>query len=180
MIKSWFTCRISFQKLDESGHEIKATESYLVDAYTYTEAEARITHLMTQQIRGSFQVVNITKNNFSEVVDFDDSDMWFKVKVALIGFDENSGKEKQSNQYILISANDVQDAYLKTQDVFKGTVSGFVIPAVTYTKIIDVFPWTSEEEQNMEIADRGLTPMAEFTGDLENNAQVDEETGEVV
>ena len=66
--KNWFTCRIRYQKLDESGKEVKATESYLLDAYSFTEAETRIIDIMTEMIRGNFQVVNITKSNLSEMM----------------------------------------------------------------------------------------------------------------
>ncbi len=173
MLKSWFTCRISYRKMDETGHEVKAVSSYLVDAYTYTEAEARIIHIMNQEINGTFEVVNITKNNFAEVVEAADCELWFKVKVSMISFDETSGKEKTSNQYFLMCADDVQDAYLKTQEYMKGSVSGFVIPAVNYTKIEEVFPDSEGERQEMDLRSKGFVPMSE------SNLNVDMETGEV-
>lgn len=157
--KNWFTCRIRYQKLDESGKEVKATESYLLDAYSFTEAETRIIDIMTEMITGNFQVVNITKSNLSEVIPAEDAEKWFKVKVALIIYDEESGKEKQNTQYILIAANDVRDAYDKTRDAMKGTVSSYVIPAITYTKIVEVFAYTEDEEIQHKMEERGMKPM---------------------
>ncbi|MCB0761817.1 MAG: DUF4494 domain-containing protein [Flavobacteriales bacterium] len=177
MNKHWFTCRVSYRKLDETGHEVKAVSSYLVDAYTYTEAEARIIHLMNSEINGTFEVVNITKNNFAEVIDSDESELWFKVKVALISFDENTGKEKQSNQHFLMCADDVQDAFLKTEEYMKGSVSGFVIPAINYTKIEEVFRETPDEREEMKLRERGFIPMSESS--LNVNVATGELAGEV-
>ena len=173
MLKSWFTCRISYRKMDDTGHEVKAVSSYLVDAYTYTEAEARIIHIMNQEVNGTFEVANITKNNYQEVVDADECELWFKVKVSMISLDEESGKEKTSNQYFLMCADDVQDAYIKTQEYMKGSVSGFVIPAVNYTKIEEVYPDSEGERQEMDLREKGFVPMSE------SNLNVDMETGEV-
>ena len=39
---SWFTCKVSFEKVMENGMQKKVTEPYLVDALSFTEAEARI------------------------------------------------------------------------------------------------------------------------------------------
>lgn len=38
----WFECKVGFDKMMENGSVKKVTESYLVDALSFTEAEARI------------------------------------------------------------------------------------------------------------------------------------------
>ena len=63
MQKHWFTCRVKYTKITESGREEKATDSYVLDAHTYTEAEARITHIMMQMVQGVFMIQNIAKAN---------------------------------------------------------------------------------------------------------------------
>ena len=40
---TWFECKIRYEKLMENGMNKKVTEPYLVDALSFTEAEARIT-----------------------------------------------------------------------------------------------------------------------------------------
>ncbi|MFT4680090.1 MAG: hypothetical protein ACI9HG_002210, partial [Flavobacteriales bacterium] len=87
--------------------------------------------------------------------------------------DEESGKEKTSNQFFLMCADDVQDAYLKTQEYMKGSVSGFVIPAVNYTKIEEVYPDSEGERTEIDLLEKGFVPMSE------SNLDVDMETGEV-
>ena len=43
----WFECRIRYEKVMENGMQKKVTEPYLVDALSFTEAEARIIEEMT-------------------------------------------------------------------------------------------------------------------------------------
>jgi|GEM_PF-296804 len=165
MRKHWFTCRVSYQKLSETGAESKVTESYLVDSYTYTEAEARITMRMRELVSSPFEVVNIAKSNLAEVFFNDAGDAWYKVKVALIFYDEDSGKEKQQNQYYLIESNDVKDAYEKTEKVLEGSISSYVVASITFTKILDVFlssETTVPEGHNMA----KLTPASNFDGEI--------------
>lgn len=198
MRKSWFTCRVKYQKLDETGREEKATDSYLVDAYSYTEAEARITYLMSEVIRGNFEIINITKNSYAEVIENEGCDLWFKVKVSLIAFDDETGKEKQSNQNIMISADDVKDAYLRITEYMKGSISSFVIPAINYTKIIEAFPYDEAEIKKMNLIADGFVPKEDYEDQLEEQEitessiaeesledmevleNVDPETGEVL
>ena len=42
MMHTWFTCKICYEKTLENGMNKKVTEPYLVDALSFTEAEARI------------------------------------------------------------------------------------------------------------------------------------------
>ena len=39
---TWFECKIRYEKVMENGMQKKITEPYLVDALSFTEAEARI------------------------------------------------------------------------------------------------------------------------------------------
>ena len=39
---TWFECKIRYEKVMENGMQKKVTEPYLVDALSFTEAEARI------------------------------------------------------------------------------------------------------------------------------------------
>lgn len=175
MTKHWFTCKVRYVKEDANGGESKVTEQYLLDGYNYTEAESRMVYLLEEMGRRPFEVQQITKSNLHEVIRFDDADLWFKVKVSFVSFDENKGEEKSSNQYFLISAADVRDAFDKTSDFLKSSISGFVIPAVTYTKIVDVFPLAEEDAGSRTIRERGLVQAGE-----EDTVRYDEETGEVI
>ena len=42
MMHNWFECKIKYEKTMENGLTKPVTEPYLVDALSFTEAEARI------------------------------------------------------------------------------------------------------------------------------------------
>ncbi len=54
---TWFECKIRYEKTMENGMNKKVTEPYLVDALSFTEAEARIIEEITPFISGEFTVV---------------------------------------------------------------------------------------------------------------------------
>ena len=64
---TWFECKIRYEKLMENGMNKKVTEPYLVDALSFTEAEARIIEEMTPFITGEFTVSDIKRANYSEL-----------------------------------------------------------------------------------------------------------------
>ena len=64
---TWFECKIRYEKTMENGMNKKVTEPYLVDALSFTEAEARIIEEMTPFISGEFTVSDIKRANYSEL-----------------------------------------------------------------------------------------------------------------
>lgn len=155
MTKHWFTCRVRYVKLDDSGKESKVNELFLVDAYNYTEAEARMTRIIQEMGAGIFEITQITKSNYAEVIRTGEGDQWYRIKIAFISFDEESGKEKQANQYFLLESSSVKDAYEKVEQFMQGTISNFVIPGITYTKIMEVYPMAEESTERNDLIDQG-------------------------
>lgn len=176
--KYWFNCRVRYQTLDESGQEIKVSDDYLLDAYSYTEAEASIHRLMNQVVKGQFEVVQITKTTFVDVVPDDHAEMWYRVKISLIMLDEQSGKEKQTSQFVAVAANDIRDAFDKIKEYMRNTGTGYVVPGISYFKVKEVFMLEKEAEEK---ASENLNPLSHIMaahGMVPPN--VDPETGEII
>jgi hypothetical protein len=150
MSQTWYECKVKYRKTHETGEQKVTTESYLLDAISYTEAEARINEEMAAYTSEEFLITNIKVANLSEVHPFENSDRWFKSKVALIAFDENSGKEKKTNTYLLVQANDVKEAYDHTIEAMKGTMGDYTIPVISESPIMDVFPYFSGDESDLD------------------------------
>ena len=76
---TWFECKIRYEKTMENGMNKKVTEPYLVDALSFTEAEARIIEEMTPFISGEFTVSDIKRANYSELFPSEEeaADRWF-------------------------------------------------------------------------------------------------------
>ncbi len=146
MIKTWYNCVVRYMKVDDNGNESTASEHYLLDAVSYTDAEARIFEEMEQRVRGEFRVEKVTKTTINEVLygsDDDDEalDDFYKVKVTGIEYDQEADKEKRYNNYILVNADGVVDAVNKIHKHMEASDLGmdFVIPNVGITQIVDVF-----------------------------------------
>ena len=144
MSKIYFECSVKFRKTDEEGVNKLVTESYIVSALSFSEAESNINEQMKIYVGEDFKVVNIKLTNYSEIAAFEDTDIWFKSKISLLYFDEENGKEKKSNIYMLVQANDAKNAFDNTIATLKGTISDFTIPSVSETKIVEVFEYKED------------------------------------
>jgi hypothetical protein len=146
----WYECKVKYRKTDEIGAQKVTTEPYLVDALSYTEAESRINEEMKAYTSEEFKITNIKVANYAEIHPFENADRWFKSKVSLMAYDEESGKERKTNMYVLVQANDVKEAYDNTIEVMKGTMGDYTIPAISESPIVDIFPYFSGEEVELE------------------------------
>lgn len=147
MMHTWFECKIRYEKQMENGTDKKVTEPYLVDALSFTEAEARITEEITPFISGEFQVADIKRANYSEVFFSDDtsSDIWFKIKLMFVSLDEKSGNEKKTASLVLVQAKDMRDAIKKLDQKMKGSMADYIISAMQETAIMDVYPYSDSK-----------------------------------
>lgn len=143
---SWFNCSVNIKKFSEEGYSTSNSEQHVIQAYTYTEAEAGIHQVMSKMGGGSFEISKITKTNISEVHPNEHSDKWFKAKVALVTLDEESGKERQTSIYMLVGGENILEVYNQVKEIMKGYGSGYVIPSITYTKILEVYTAADQDE----------------------------------
>jgi hypothetical protein len=149
----WYECKVKYRKFDEATATQKIkTEPFLVDAISYTEAESRITQEMAAYLSESeeIKITNIKVANYAEIHPVENADRWFKSRVSLIAFDEESGKERKTNMYLLVQANDVKEAYENTVSAMADTMGEYSIPAVSESPIADVFPYFTGEEEDDE------------------------------
>lgn len=135
----WFETKVRFDKTMENGTVKKVTEHYLVDALSFTEAEARTNEEVTPFMSGDFDVSAVKKSNISEIFRDDIGDRWYKVKVAFITIDEKTAAEKRKASYILVQASDFKGAYDNFTEGMKGTMADYEIAGIAETAIMDVY-----------------------------------------
>jgi len=136
---SWFECKIRYDKAQENGAIKKVTEPYLVDALSFTEAEARIIEEQTPFISGEVNVTAVKRTKIAEIFWDDSADKWYLVKVAFITIDEKTAVEKKSTSLILVAASDFKGAYDNFMEGMKGTMADFEIVSITETPLMDVY-----------------------------------------
>jgi hypothetical protein len=149
---TWFECKIRYEKTLENGMVKKVTEPYLVDALSFTEAEARIIEEMKPFISGEFTVSDIKRANYSELFFSDEeaADRWFKSKLLFITLDEKSGNEKKVATNVLIQASDLRDAVKKLDEGMKGSMADYEIASMAETAIMDVYRYEVEPDVKPE------------------------------
>jgi hypothetical protein len=143
---------MKYEKVQENGMQKKVTEQYVVDALSFSEAEARIMEEMASYISGEFEVANINPAPFNEIFFTDDetADKWYKAKLQFITIDEKTEKKKRSNVTYLVQAGSLEGARKNIDEVMGTTMIDYVIAGVNETPIMDVFEYTKSEKPEFE------------------------------
>ena len=149
MQSEWFECKVRYDKTLESGLIKKTTETYLVDALSFTEAEKRFIEEIKPYMSGEFMVTDIKRARIADLFDSEDlnDDHWYKARIAFISIDEKTAVEKRTVQTAVIKANDFHRALARLDECMKGTLGEWVIVSITETPIIDVFKFKAATEQ---------------------------------
>ena len=149
---NWFECKIRYEKTMDDGLQKKVTESYVVDALSFTEAEKRILEEMSSYISGVFEVSDIKRAAYREIF-FSDvaiDDRWYKAKLQFITIDEKTEKEKRSNVNFLVQAATLNSAVHNIVEVMSGSMIDYAIASVAETTLMDVFEYKKKEEEQDE------------------------------
>ena len=143
----WFECKVKYQKTLENGAVKQVNEPYLVDALNFTEAERRIIEEITPYMTGIFEVSDIKRARYAEIIESSEekADRFFRAKLVFIVLDEKSGKEKKSTQNILVQAADLPDALQKLEAAMKGIAMDYSIASLAETLIMDIFHYKPAE-----------------------------------
>ena len=147
MLGNWFECKVTGEKVTENGMTKSKPESYLVDAMSFTDAEARITKEVSPFFNGMIEIKNITPAKISELFinEADDADKWYKVKCNFITLDEKTQTEKRTANYMLVQAANFRGALDRFVEGMKGTMADYEIASIQETPLLDVFPFELKE-----------------------------------
>ncbi len=123
------------------------SETYLVDALSFTEAEKRFLEEIEPFMSGEFLVTDIKRARIAELFESEDAedDRWYKARVAFITLDEKTGAEKRTVQTDLVQAKDLRLAIKNLDKGMEGTMGDYVIVSVAETPIMDVFYYRQVE-----------------------------------
>lgn len=157
---NWFETTVRYERQTDDAGQKKVSETYVVDALTFGEAEETITKEMEVYVSGEFNVKNITPATYGEIFfsDNDNDSHWYKAKLAFIVIDEKSGKEKRSNTIFLVQAASFNAAVKNIDDAMGKTAIDYEIVNIADTKIMDVF------EHNAPVKKEERDDKPEFEG----------------
>lgn len=139
-MSQWFETKVKYDKtMLDTGAIKSVTEPYLVDALSFTEAEARITKEMEPFVSGELTVTAVRKVRFEDVLYHEGGDRWYKVKINMITIDEKTGAEKRSASFSLVQASEFKLALDYILEAMKSVLFDFEIVNITEMAYIDVF-----------------------------------------
>ena len=143
MEQKYFEVSIKLDKTQENGLTKKVTEKYLIEAMSFTEAEARAVEYITPYVSGEFDITAIRRTKIAEIFESKDerADRFYSAKVAFITVDERTAVEKRVLQQVIVRATDFDDARNVLQDGMSGSMADWEKAQLSETNIIDLVPY---------------------------------------
>ena len=148
----WFECKVRYEKTGDDGTPRKVTETYVVDALSFSEAESRIMEEMSRWVSGELEIADLKIAQYKEIffADSDMADKWYKAKLAFITIDEKTDKEKKTTVYYLVNAGNINSALKNVDEIMSGTMVDYQTCNLSETQIIDVFEYKKKTETTSE------------------------------
>ena len=148
----WFEAKIRYEKMMEDGWLKKVTETYVIDALSFGEAEKRILEEMASYVSGEVEVCALKIAPYKEIFFADNNmdDKWYVAKLAFITIDENTDKEKKTRVCYLVNAGNINAAVKNIEEQMAGTMIDYDTFNVSETQILDVFEYKPKGENKPE------------------------------
>lgn len=91
----WFECTVAYTKVQDNGLEKKVSETYVVDAMSFTEAEARIIEEVAPFVNGEFEVKKVAKAPYREIAFMSDGEKVLSNETEKLLHAMNTGHGKE-------------------------------------------------------------------------------------
>jgi hypothetical protein len=161
---SYFIVTIALNTILPSGVSKPATEQYLINALSFTEAEARVIDEVCRYIDGDYKIQGITKVKAAEIFidplyamvatlhtsadrDEDAGDpmvteyKFYKVKVAVVTVDEKTGAEKRAPMCMFCQARNFLLAVQRLKAELSDSITDYELLSVAETPILEYFDY---------------------------------------
>lgn len=174
-LEKWFECKVKYDKVLEDGCSKNVTDTYLIRAISFAEAEARVVEEVTPYMTGDFEVCACAKRNYQELIGSNNGERFYKVKVSFITLDEKTAKEKVTSNNVLVQADDISSALSKFEMSMNMCSVDYVVESVADTKYVDVITNSIKAAKVKSAACKHKDG-----DDVENDVNVDNKEFEVV
>lgn len=137
---TYFETKVKYERTLDTGAQKTVTEPYLVDALSFTEAEARIIELMTPfATTGELAVTAVKRVKLDDIFFNDGGDRWYKVKINMITIDEKTAAEKRTASFSLVQASNFKEALDVFLQGMKDIMFDYEIASIVETPLMDVY-----------------------------------------
>jgi hypothetical protein len=134
---TWFEVGVRHSQTREDGTEKKVTDRYLVNALSFTEAEA-IAVQHQSNYSTDFAITSESQTSYNELILTDkENTLFFKAKIAFITINEKTKKEKVTKMQYLVEASTISEALHNIGEALKG-IMDYRVCSITETRIIEI------------------------------------------
>ncbi len=141
-MNNWYECKVRYDKEQAEGAVKSVSESYLIDAYSVTEAETRLrTELEPFTSLGEMVISSVKKEKIAELFlsDSEMDDKYYRCRVNFISIDEKRGVEKKKPMTMIVKAGSLVSAVSRLDKALREGMVDTQIASVVETNIMDVF-----------------------------------------
>lgn len=142
-MNKWYLCKVSYERQADSMGMKKVTESYLVDALNFTEAEERVIKEVTPFVSvGELEVVNIRPMRLAELLLDEESDKYYRAKVDLTTID-SAGQERKVGTAMVVQADSLLEGTTSLLAHLDSGVSAYELVSIGELDILDVYQYVA-------------------------------------
>ena len=123
--------------MQENGCVKPVTDVYVVDALSFTEAEARTIEYVTPYISGEFTVTDIKRAKYAEVWENSAAEKWYEAQLEFITINERTGSEKRTKNRMLVQASTLSEAMQAVAENMRGTMADYEAVCIKETPILE-------------------------------------------
>lgn len=132
--------------MQDNGCVKPVTDTYIVDALSFTEAEARTVEYVQPYISGEFTVTDIKRVKVAELWEAPaGGDYWFEAQLEFITIDEKTASEKRTKNRVLVQADNLQQAMQAVADNMKGSMADYEAASLKKTPIVEYIKITPND-----------------------------------
>lgn len=132
-----FDVTVKIDRTMEDGMKKAVKELYVVEAFTPTDAEARILDFLAAESAGETSVTSAKKSVYNEIEVEAQGEWWYIANIELITLDEKSGKEKRTKSVLLVSAANFKAAHDMAMSIMSSGMADWELIKIEKSKICD-------------------------------------------
>jgi hypothetical protein len=142
----FFEAKIRYEAyVEHTAKAKKISQSFVIDAMTFAEAEARVTeHVMSKftgedifYVKDTFEILTITKATYKNILSADtegDDNRFFKCKISIL-YTDDVGEDKKYPEIHLVKASCLDSALKIITEHYAGDMRDYERSAITETNI---------------------------------------------
>lgn len=136
----WFVCSVEVGRTQDDLSIKKETETYLVNACGFAEAEERIeSELSPYCYPGGLEVKSVKAEKVWGMFEDEAAEIWYKARLSFVTIDEKTGIEKKAKCNVYAKADSLEKAFKAVSEGMKGSMADWEFFSITETPILDVY-----------------------------------------